>query len=100
MAPGHFAVPTFARTVLRKAMARTPNSLRAARIRADLTQVELARISGVARNAIIRLENGPAGPRGPHAATKRMLAMALGCGVEELFPGNGARKPVRKGPRK
>jgi transcriptional regulator with XRE-family HTH domain len=72
------------------------NPLRAARIRADLTQVELARISGVGRNTIARLESVPAS-HVPHATTQRALAIALGCRPAELFPVNGTRKARRLG---
>lgn len=51
------------RTLRPKSTAQTlAHPLRQARVRADLTQEELANISGLSRNALVKLENHP-GPR-------------------------------------
>jgi len=52
------------------------------RLRDDLTQQELAELTGVSRQSIISIESGKYRPSGELALR---LARALGVGVEELF---------------
>lgn len=58
-------------------------------------QRDLAAISGVSREQIIRLEGGTCEPR---LATARALARALECEPEDIFPGDeGSEEALRVG---
>jgi len=58
------------------------NAVRAVRARLGMSQADLARAAGVARQTVSGLE---AGQYAPSAAVALRLARALGCRVEELF---------------
>ena len=57
------------------------NGLKRARVRRDLTQEALARLSGVSRITIARIETGSTAS----VRTLCQLARALGCTMEELL---------------
>jgi transcriptional regulator with XRE-family HTH domain len=61
---------------------QTTTRLRALRVRASLSQEELAELSGVSRTTITDLELGK---RRPHPKTRRKLAEALGVAPVELM---------------
>ena len=66
-------------------------TLRALRVNAGLTQIELAERAGVGLTTIVRLEAGR-GKR-PYPGTRRKIATALGvtiADVDELRQDNGA----------
>lgn len=58
-------------------------NLRAARLKAGLTQVQLAKLARVTQYTVSRIENG--GHR-PSDESKILLARAFGVTVEALFP--------------
>lgn len=64
-------------------------SLRNLRQRRGLTQRQLATLAGVARNTIIRVEQGRTRP---HAATVLLLAEALGVAPAALYDGETREK--------
>lgn len=68
-------------------------ALRQARLRASLTQVELARRAGLSRAAYTNIEKGY---RHPSLAAALRIACVLNEPVEELF----ADEPFHAGPRK
>lgn len=63
--------------------------LRAARLARGLTGEELAALAGVSLKTVYSAE--AAGAR-PQRATRRVLAIALGCTVDEIFPLTEARE--------
>ncbi|WP_156896683.1 helix-turn-helix transcriptional regulator [Desulfovirgula thermocuniculi] len=69
-------------------------SLRSARLRAGLTQAELARRVGLSRSAYTNIEKGN---KHPSLITALRIAHVLGGHVEELFaedfPGGGRVEP-------
>jgi putative transcriptional regulator len=75
----------------------TANRLRDYRVRAKLTQQELADSVGAGRVTIARAENGR---QEPTLDLARRLAAALGCGIDDLFgegaPTAGAAAPPPK----
>jgi transcriptional regulator with XRE-family HTH domain len=66
-----------------------PERLRAARLRAGLTQAELARAVGVAGGE--RVSRWELGTSAPSIAMRARLAKALGLDLEELLPARGRR---------
>lgn len=64
--------------------------LRTARLKARLTQVELAERSGVAQNVISQIETGKVSD--PAWRTVGRLSAALRVRPERLFPLDGGRK--------
>lgn len=64
-----------------------PDRLRAARVRAGLTQAELARVIGVAGGE--RVSRWELGTSTPSTAMRARLAKALGIDLEELLPSQG-----------
>jgi transcriptional regulator with XRE-family HTH domain len=64
-------------------MGFSPARLRAARERAVLSQLDLAKRSGVSRQAISKLEGVDPSP--PYPSTVRKLARALGIKPQELM---------------
>jgi transcriptional regulator with XRE-family HTH domain len=64
-----------------------PSPLRLARLTAGLRQTDIAALTGLSREAVLRLELGYADPR---LSTALALAQALGRPVEELWPINTA----------
>jgi myo-inositol-1(or 4)-monophosphatase len=66
--------------------------LRDARVRAGLTQAELASKSGVSERQISRIESDKCEPTVPNVAA---LAGALRCQVADLYSGGAATSPVR-----
>ncbi|MEK4243691.1 helix-turn-helix transcriptional regulator [Janibacter sp. FSL W8-0316] len=64
-----------------------PERLRAARVRAGLTQAELARVIGVAGGE--RVSRWELGTSTPSTAMRARLAKALGIDLEELLPSQG-----------
>lgn len=64
-----------------------PEQLRAARVRAGLTQSQLARAIGVAGGE--RVSKWELGEAVPSAAVRARLARALGLEVEDLLPKDG-----------
>ena len=64
-----------------------PERLRAARVRAGLTQAELARVIGVAGGE--RVSRWELGTSTPSTAVRARLAKALGIDLEELLPSQG-----------
>lgn len=64
-----------------------PERLRAARVRAGLTQAELARAVGVAGGE--RVSRWELGASSPSTAIRARLAKALGLDLEELLPQRG-----------
>lgn len=54
-------------------------NIRERRLLAELSQAELARRSGITRQALINIENGSADPK---SSTLSRLAVALGCSIE------------------
>jgi len=74
------------------------NALRRARLRAGLTQAEVARLAGLSRSAYTNIEKGN---KHPSLVTALRIASVLQEPVEELFAddlGNGALEPASKEP--
>ncbi|MCK4719733.1 helix-turn-helix domain-containing protein [bacterium] len=72
------------------------NRLREFRVKADKSQIELSRITGVAQATISNIESCN---RTPSYLTRQRLANALGYPVEEIFPNEedlGNKKKRRK----
>ena len=72
----------------------TVSPLRLVRIARGLSQDELARLAGVNRSTVSRLEQGH---EEPQRATKAVLAAALAFPAEKLFPEDD-RDPASTGP--
>lgn len=62
------------------------NRLREFRVKADKSQIELSRETGVAQATISNIESGN---RTPSYLTRQRLAKALDVAVEEIFPNDG-----------
>ena len=62
------------------------NKLKAARLRAHMTQAQLAAAAGLDQSAVSQIERGIAGPS---LATLKALAAALGVSAADLDPGLG-----------
>ena len=62
------------------------NRLREFRVKADMSQIELSKETGVAQATISNIESGN---RTPSYLTRQRLAKALGVPVEEIFPNDG-----------
>ena len=61
--------------------------LRIARISRDMSQRELADVTGLTQVAISHIESRPG--KQPRRSTKQLLALTLGYEVDDLFPSNG-----------
>lgn len=66
------------------------NNLRAKRIAAGVAGAELARLTGISKSDICRIERGH---RRPHPGWRRRIAAALRVSEAELFP-EDAREPA------
>lgn len=66
-------------------------AIRAARVKLDLAQEEVARRAGMSPPAYNRLELGGTDPRW---STVAKVAAALGLGVDDIVKGTGARAPL------
>ena len=66
-------------------------NLKEARLKAKLSQKELANISGVSQQAISVIEKGE---RSPSEATMILLAYALGCTITDLMAPQPKEKPA------
>lgn len=70
--------------------------MREVRLRAGLSQVELAHLTGLSRLTIIRLESRPPTTDGPTVVTQRIVATALGCSVQDLWPSDNGKRARRR----
>lgn len=60
-----------------------PSPLALRRLALGLKQTDLCLLTGMAQSTIARIENGR---RRPRASTRKRLALALGCSVDDIFP--------------
>jgi transcriptional regulator with XRE-family HTH domain len=67
------------------------NKLKAARLRARLTQAQLAAAAGLDQSAVSQIERGIITE--PRTATLKALAAALGVSAADLDPGLGEVSP-------
>ena len=66
------------------------NKLKAARLRAHMTQAQLAAAAGLDQSAVSQIERGITGPS---LGTLKALAQALGVSAAALDPGLGEVRP-------